>query len=1011
VRELGHGVFGLFAEEPAFARSALEVLFALKAGGLNPSGFAAAVERLPSARALSGRYLAQLYRAYEDKMASLRLADREDRLRGATERLRNGLPDPLPNAAKIEIAQIHDFPPLRLEFLIALAQACDRSQIEFCLDLPAAGSPHLDAVVDPVLAEFERRGQELRRVESRKHDFLAEGLPFAGIGRSLFSPEAATLDHQALRPRLSLLTAKTGRAEAKQLAHCALRFIEQGTPPERIAIAYRELGREAEWIAEALEELGVSARIRRGAPLASAASAKIALDWPMLVEDGFPAERVARLLSSRYLRPLSVGAPECPERVLAMAGVRDDALGAESGRGAYQVRLGAFAGRMRQRNREALATQATHLLDRCQRLIELGRRIPPQGRAVDLLQRWWSCLEDLEWKRAVRGRENRAEEGTALGRAVLRALARDQAACEALESMVIELETALQLAGASSDQLGRRTFHRLLLDAASDFNLMPTSTRGGAVHVLDVRELCGLRFSRVLIGGVSDGRFPGPAAPNPLFSDDDRVAVNQSAGRPVFRVTSGEPESSISWRAGEDRLLFYLALCAAQDGVVLSYAREGARGEEQLPSPFFNEIQRLTGCEPENLFVQPVPALRDVQTEAELRERVAIEVLARPEIRTFPPDPDRGALFARFRNEPWFSQASRLVAVEEERLHFFSRPEASVGSFTGAIGSGELLDRLALRFRFGADRPASSSLLRRFGNCAFQGFLTDVVGLEEPDLPGEELDARREGSFWHEILERLFVRLKEARLLGRPWEQIPSEIADQALQEAARTAEQGEHVGHPLLWKLRQERARAMVRRLLRTDHRGLPFEAQLPIRTELQFGRAQSPEGWREVRLPALDGSEEIFLEGKIDRLDSGTGSIGVIDYKSGSIPGGRSLTDSLLVTEFQLPVYLYAVRSSNEAAGVRGAWISLKSGKASYLEEALADHGNQTLDELISANPEVRRRVEERGGKNLVSAVHRLANQIRAGQFAIRPVDCGFCTFKPVCRITERRLDEAPA
>jgi ATP-dependent helicase/DNAse subunit B len=593
---------------------------------------------------------------------------------------------------------------------------------------------------------------------------------------------------------------------------------------------------------------------------------------------------------------------------------------------------------------------------------------------------------------------------------VLRALARDQAACEALETMVMELESALHLAGAAADSLGRRTFHRMLLDAASDFNLMPKAPKGGAVQVLEVRELCGRRFSKVLVGGVAEGRFPGAPVPQALFSNEDRAAVNRSVGRAVFRIASSDSEGSLSWRVAEDRLLFYLALCAAEDAIVLSYPREGPRGEEQIASPFLEEIQRLIGCEFEHLAVQPTPRLEEVETEADLRERVAIEVLARPEIRAFAPHRDRGTLSVRFEREPWLSEARQLAAVEEERIRFFSDPQARVGPFSGEVSSQELRDQLALRFRFAADRPVSASLLRRFGNCAFQGFLTNLLGLEEPDLPGEELDARREGSFWHEILERLFLRLKDAGLLGKSPEQIPVEIAEEAVTEAALRAEQSEHVGHPLLWKLRQERARAMVRRLLRADHRGLPFEAQLPVRAELQFGRPDSPEGWREVRLPAVEGGGEVFLEGKIDRLDSGDGAFGVVDYKSGSVPGGQTLVDSLLVTEFQLPVYLYAARASG-AGAVRGAWISLKSAKASYLEQALSDYGNQTLDELISPNPDVRRRVEERGGKNLVSAVHALVTRIRVGEFAIRPIDCGFCTFQPVCRISERRLEGVAA
>ena len=59
-------------------------------------------------------------------------------------------------------------------------------------------------------------------------------------------------------------------------------------PPEQIAIAFRVLSET-----EALEELDLPAFIRRGAPLASTAAGRIALEMPLVVDEGFPAQRVA----------------------------------------------------------------------------------------------------------------------------------------------------------------------------------------------------------------------------------------------------------------------------------------------------------------------------------------------------------------------------------------------------------------------------------------------------------------------------------------------------------------------------------------------------------------------------------------------------------------------------------------------------------------------------------------------------------------------------------------------
>jgi ATP-dependent helicase/DNAse subunit B len=1011
-RELGPGPYGDHAREPSFARSALDLVWELKAGGLSADEFAAAAEELAEGQLQRGRYLARLYRAYEAKMAKLQLADREDLLRGAVWRIREaGLPSRIRSASRIELSHLHDFPPTRLQWLIALAQSCDAAGISFSVHLPAAGSIHLDATVDPVLAELERVGQGFRHVDASKQDVEGEGHPFAQLGRFLFAPEAAAASAQELAPRLSLFSAGTARDEARELARRALACVRRGTSPDRIAIVFRDLGQEAEWVAEALEEVGLQARVRRGAPVSSTAAGRIALDLPMVVDERFRSDQLAALLSSRYVPAVSTGCPEAPEGILALAGARDDALGAQADRGAYQVRLEALANRLERKGEAARAARVRSVLQKALELIACGNRIFPSGRALELLDQWWTCLRGLRFPESVRQREQRADEATSLGRAVLRSLARDQAAAEALFRMTAELEGALKLAGAGADRIDRRAFHRLLLDAAGDFNLMEKAPRGAAVHVFDVREIAGRRFDQVFLAGAADGRFPRAGVRRHLLGDEEKGAVNRWARRDVFRLATGDPEGRIAWQLAEDRLLFYLALCSAQEGATISYPREGGDGKEQIASAFVQEIERLAASTVQHLPRRPVPPLDEVESESELRERVALEVLGRPELRTSEPDPARDALSLRFEAEPWMREARALVSVEEERLRFFSNPEVCEGRFTGLVDLQDMQGSLEAMFRFGPERPVSAHQLARFGNCAFQGFLSYPIGLEEPDVPGEELDSKGQGSFWHQLLEGLFRRLKERGLLNAGPDALPPGLLAEALEEAALAAEQSGHVGHPALWKLGQERAQAMVRRLLRAEHRGLPFDGHLPIHTELRFGYSDAPESWREVSIPAFPDQGNVFVRGKIDRLDRLGSGVGVIDYKSGYIANGKRLVQDLLSTDFQLPLYLYAARASGEKGELKAALLSLRTAKSTHLEEAIAQYGNQSLEELLSTDPEVRRRMAAQGGKNLANAIQELLAKLRGGHFPIRAEDCNFCSFQSICRVTERRFYEGEA
>jgi len=590
---------------------------------------------------------------------------------------------------------------------------------------------------------------------------------------------------------------------------------------------------------------------------------------------------------------------------------------------------------------------------------------------------------------------------------VLRAVARDQAAADALGDMARELDDALRVSGAGARRMHRRTFHRWLLDAAADFNLSPRGPRGGAVRIVDVLHLPGRTFEHVFLGGVVDGRFPGRPVPHALFSDEDRRAVNLKEGREVFRLSQSDAGGRAPWRIAEDRLLLYLALVAAKEGVTISFARASAGGQEQVASPFLDELERLTGLKVDARPARALPLLDEVLTEGQLRERVALEVLARRSVRTSEPDAAASAMRRRFESEPWLRTAEWHTKIEEERLQFFADPQREAGPFTGFVGTPELLPVLKAAFSFDEKQPVSASELRRFGNCAFQGFLAYALRLGERDQPGEELDSRVQGEFWHKVLEELFPRLKEKGLLGKAADEVPAALLDEAVDAAVGAVESHAHVGHPALWKLDRERARTMALRLLNAEeHRGLPFDGLTPAHTELRFGDSRSHEDWRKVAIPGGEGVPDVHVQGKIDRIDLGTDALGVVDYK-GSVKSVRELWDELLTVEFQLPLYLYAARASGHAGAIKAAWLGLRDSELVTLDKVLAKNGH-TLEALLSTEPSVRARLEAEGQKNLANAVHGLVAGLRAGRFPMHARDCEGCPYRAVCRISERQWDE---
>jgi ATP-dependent helicase/nuclease subunit B len=411
------------------------------------------------------------------------------------------------------------------------------------------------------------------------------------------------------------------------------------------------------------------------------------------------------------------------------------------------------------------------------------------------------------------------------------------------------------------------------------------------------------------------------------------------------------------------------------------------------PASLLEAFARSAGVGRVDFPEAPVLPLSCASSEAQLREAVALA--AGGEGR----DAEAAALAASL-EEGWLVEAQALGAMEAERLQAFLHSELPSGRFTGAVTAPDLAAALAQRCGFGADTPLSASTLGKFGQCAFQGFARTVLRVEQPESAGEALDARGQGSFWHAVVEQLVPRLRGEGLLGRPWREVPPALVEAALDAAASAFQEGFSVGHPRLFSLACERARWMVRRLLDAPHHGLPFAGLLPEAVETSFGRASSPEDWREVRLPAsLPGEREVYLTGTVDRLDAGPGGVGVLDYKANR---KRDAARELLTTDFQLPFYLHAVRARGEPRALHAGWLVLKTGEFQPFETAGG------VERLLATDATARERARAEGLPNLANAVHGLVQRAQQGDFGARPSDCGFCPYGGVCRIGELRKEK---
>lgn len=980
--------FGAYALEPAFARAAHDLFQALALQSAGPDDLLAAAEAAENPRVA---WLARLFKTYRSRLASLGLADRGELLAAATQRVRKEIPPRLKAFTGIEIHHLYDLPPLRLDFIDALAHAFRRDYRSFSLTLPAANNPALDALGDEVLRRFERDWPELGAELSR----FVRPAPFSRLVERLFVTTEAEQKEDAAG--LELLSAPSPRVEVQNIAGRVRTLIDQGTPPEEIAVAYRDLASEAESLVEALEELEVPSRVRLGVPLHATAVGRLALELPWMVDDGFPAGSVTRFLESRYAAAV-FDAELDPVTLLQEAGIRDDLVGAEGGRGAYAVRLELLGNRNPRREQ-----QARRLALRAQRLIEAGRGLEDESEAKAMLDAWWKALEALGLFSALR-RHERDDSKEHLGRFVERALARDQAAAEALKFLRDDIAQSLRDSGLEQRKLSRRDFARWLDDAAASVNLLPRGPRTGAVELLEARALAGRHFQHLFIGGLNDGRFPARPQPLALVSEEERKELNRAAGRSLFRLWAGEAGAGVPFRQAEDRLLFSLGLNAG-DGVTLSAPRYDSQGRELLRSPFLDELERVAA----NVTVQhlaraSVPPVDRLISEADLRARVALEVLSRPATRLSSRSSLAPALDRRFGHLPWMERARFLAKVEEERDDYFHSEVAEPSRWSGAVDVSKLAPDVQATLSFDAAHPASASSFGKFANCRFQGIAASLLRLEALEGATEEADSRTRGSFWHQVLQQLLPLLREPGWSWRSLKDQQPEALQKVIEQAIElAANQVGPVGHPALWKLGLDQAAKMIRRLLFSQMAGLPFEGLEPEEAELDFGNAKAPEAWRTVAIaPAFAGELPIHLHGQIDRLDRSGDSVGVVDYKAGA--KDTKYAGKFLKTDFQLPFYLVAARAAFPSAAVDAAMLSLRDRE---IQKVSALRG-VSVKELLAEDELSRIKALKEDKPNLANAAHQVAVTLRKGDFGARPQDCKHCAFRSACRVRQRVLPE---
>ena len=385
------------------------------------------------------------------------------------------------------------------------------------------------------------------------------------------------------------------------------------------------------------------------------------------------------------------------------------------------------------------------------------------------------------------------------------------------------------------------------------------------VRVVDAMSARGLSFRFLFVIGLTDHVFPRHIREDGFLRDAVRRFLGMHLGFKIQEKTGGYDE---------EKLLFYLLMHAAREGVTLVGQRSDEEGRTTIPSWYLQEVERcmpgLGRVEvPRSVLDKPRATPYADEAVWTPRERLIRHVLRRHQpVRTTEQGPD------------WWQVVEQGLAAL--RVQESERPQLNAcDGLTGPLPE------------YGKSLTLSPTSLQRYATCPFQYFVQEVMGLRvpRPASPGQGVSALEVGTLLHGILKDWYGRLAQSGWFAKaaPAGFKPLDVLKQVAESAFREFERQNAVGPALLWEMRQEQIMEMLRRILEQDQRELGSEWR-PVLFEVSLKGTMPVKGAK--------GTTSLPVSGQLDRVDWSPSlrRYRIIDYK---FTGGRVMSDRELTRD----------------------------------------------------------------------------------------------------------------
>ncbi len=458
----------------------------------------------------------------------------------------------------------------------------------------------------------------------------------------------------------------------------------------------------------------------------------------------------------------------------------------------------------------------------------------------------------------------------------------------------------------------------------------PIAKEPKPIVATNVNSSRGRGWRAIAIVGLSEGEFPAPIGEDPFLRDEDRQRLRTQFG---FQL---DPSTQ-----SRERELFYEAVSRGSDRLLLTRPIIADNGAEWVPSPYWTEVQKLTGVQ-----------VKQITADARLRPSEAAS-----------------------QNE-WYES---LAPIAPDRLpenivqgqHILNQRMAPAGHRGASEHDGDLSSvSAALADQFGPDKIWSPSRLEDALKCGMMFYVKNVLKVEPRPEPAEGMDVAQTGTLYHDIFEQAYTAGVPDTADRDEMQAFVSKMAGPVL--AAAPEKQG--FRETAWWS----QTKADIIENVTTSILKLADDNWRFLQAEAAFGM----HGNAPLVLQKDNGSEsdQLRLRGYIDRVDqNAAGELRIIDYKLGG-KAGFSKAKFEKGEKLQLPLYALAVEHAlNLGAVTDGFYWHFKKSEPSQFQ--LAKYGDGPEDAAEVATNYAWQAVE----------------QARAGKFEPTPPDGGCPSWCP--------------